>query len=1018
MNRPFKKLTHYFSALAVLLVASTVYQWTLTPLLEPPAFDAVPVKTENVMVPADSLAESFPEGAWQRGVCKRLQTTNGNFMLLFKNWEQTSDDRWRLWPITVVIGRSADGQPLQEPVILEAESGAEIRFTESLDMLSGNAPPIHDGRLRGIVEIKRQSQDAKRHLMIRTANVGIDNRKVWTTEAIQMMFGDARVIGRDLTLHLANATGTIPASQHAAAVLDRMELIYLDEMVVPLHDGPLWSSSQEPEVRANPRSNTSAGMPAPATLSLSCGGRVEYDFALDKLSMRSAVSLVHQISGGAEDRFDCDALELSLRDPTNADVSRDTPLDWLNQVTAYGSPATIRAPSFDLMVAAEHVDFKSADGLLIADGRTGVEIRRSGILARLTQLAYFFDPEHPQAIGNLDFYGAGLVRVDDDKVPLREASWSEQLSIKPQRLMTTDDLAAGADGEIGLWIDGDVRASFTDGGSFQASSIEGALQLKPSTDGSNGKQTLSPKWLKASNNVHLDTRAIAASTHLLQLIFVDPPPAGRHVSKPDKDKESSGSSMRQWIAQPDAGGEMTDPVARPRPNIRGDSISAELESGKQGVHARDLTVVGSVELTHSITTGGQTLPAKLTGQQLRWRDGGGDDVLQLGSGVESPARFELGDGYFVGPLIQIWPAENLIEINHAGEFRMPTAVLPSGLSGASDTGGSDAKKKITWTKAPHCRWNEAMRFDGRTATLSGGVTIEAALMQGREPWELNLSGDQLHVTLSDEVQIENVQTIRNAAVQQIAIVQSEDRPVMVQADHRAADGVLEARHILQAPKLTMMPESGKLVGSGPGWYRTWMRSPPKGPLASGSTAEIDASRELTGLHLQYHELFEGDLTAENLTFYRGVRVGVRNLHSWDETFDVAQMNDLSFGDSTLDCDQLRVGVAPAYVNAPRIAGMQVPWEMEANGGIVFRTRSDKGLLEGTAARTVYSSMKDLFSIDGAPHSGSNIRLTRPDGQPGPDVVISEMTINPRTMEIHHLRLQSGTLGALPTTTKR
>ena len=351
------------------------------------------------------------------------------------------------------------------------------------------------------------------------------------------------------------------------------------------------------------------------------------------------------------------------------------------------------------------------------------------------------------------------------------------------------------------------------------------------------------------------------------------------------------------------------------------------------------------------------MPARLTGEQLRWRDGVGEDVLQLGSGVDAPARFELGDGYFVGPMIQVWPAENLIEINHAGEFRMPTAVLPSGLSGPVESSGNggaagqgSSSPNITWTKAPHCRWNESMRFDGRTAVLSGGVTIEAELVHGREPWDLTLSGDQLHVTLSDEVRIEDVQTIRDASVQQIALIQSDERPVMVQADRRAADGVMEARHLLFARQLTLMPVSGKLNGQGAGWYRTWMRPQSKGPLSSGSTKSRDAQRQLMGLHLTYHDLFEGDLSTRNLTFHHGVRVGVRNVQSWDQTFDVAQMDSLLMGDSTLDCDQLRVGVAQPYTDSStRITG----WRSLGNSKPMAASCS------AHAAKRVYSKARQL-----------------------------------------------------------
>ena len=1017
-GKQLRRFVHYVTALGALLIAATAYQLIVTPLLAPPLIAAVPLKQETISAPTDSLAGLFPEDAWQLGVCKRLQTTNGNFMLLFRNWEQTSDDRWKLWPITVVIGRGQNEDALKEPVILEAESGAEIRFTESLDMLSGNAPPIHDGRLNGIVEIKRPSADASRSLMIRTANVGIDNRKVWTTEAIQMLFGDARVIGRDLTLHLANATGTLPSSRHASAVLDRMELIYLDEMVVPLHDGPLWEPSN-----ASTPNITSGAANQPATLSLGCGGRVEYDFALDKLVLRSAVSLVHRVANGMEDRFDCDALEMVLRDPTNRDVPRYTPLDWLNQVTAYGSPATIRAKSFDFGIAAEHIDFKSKTGLLTAAGRTGVEVRRSGIVARLTQLAYQFDPNHPGEIGTLDFYGSGLVKISDPKIPLREARWTERLSLKPQGVMTPDDISAGTASEFGVWIDGNVEASFADGGSFAAASVESALKPVVSHDGIKKRQTLAPKWLKATNNVHLDTKAIAVDTHLLQLEFTEPIQSGRFGAKNanGESKPKSASLMRSWIVQPSANEGISDPVARPRPSVRGDSILAKLQANPDGIQAQDLTVIGSVELSHTINTGGQDLPAKLTGEQLRWKDDGGEDVLQLGSGVNAPARFELGDGYFVGPLIQIWPTDNLIEINHAGEFRMPTAVLPVGLSGGAEsiaaTTNGDTTPKTVWTKAPHCRWEGAMKFDGRTATLSGGVFIEAELVDRRQPWELSLQGDQLQVTLADEVQLENIETLRTATVQQVALLQSDDRPVMVYANRRAADGVMEAKHVVHAQRLVLMPTTGKLIGlDGPGWYRAWIRSQSKGPLAAGPSLQTDGDSPLTGLHLSYHDRFEGDLTLKNLTFHRGVRVGVRGVDNWDETFDVAQMESLSMGESTLDCDQLRVGVTPEYADASRrIPGMPVPWELEAISGVVFRTRNEKGLAEGTASRAVYASIKDLFNITGAPSEPALFRVTHPNGQPGPTVSLIEATINPRAMTVPHMKLYGATLGELPTT---
>ena len=127
---------------------------------------------------SETVSDLFPPDAWQCGTCKRLQTNDG--VLLFEHFEQVEEDKWRLWPITVVVGRGMSEQQDTDPVIITALNGAEIRFTESLDMLSGGAPPIKRGEMIGAVEIRRPSSSPKTQpMLITTKNVGIDNSKIW-----------------------------------------------------------------------------------------------------------------------------------------------------------------------------------------------------------------------------------------------------------------------------------------------------------------------------------------------------------------------------------------------------------------------------------------------------------------------------------------------------------------------------------------------------------------------------------------------------------------------------------------------------------------------------------------------------------------------------------------------------------------------------------------------------------------------------------------------------------------------
>ncbi|MCP4886329.1 MAG: hypothetical protein GY904_06920, partial [Planctomycetaceae bacterium] len=405
-------------------------------------------------------------------------------------------------------------------------------------------------------------------------------------------------------------------------------------------------------------------------VSLQCDGRVEYDFALDQLLLNDSVSLVHQVEGELPDRFDCDWLQLTLNDPTNERIDRGNPLDWLVGIIASGSPAVAKLPSFDSELAAERIDFNAVKGIIRAEGRQGIQVRRGVVTARLAKLIYQFDPQDPEAIKSIEAPGAGRIEIDDSEIAVRKAVWQDGFRIWP----VDSSLTRSLDTNVQLRIDGNIQATLTDGGEFRANSIAGILKPERQPLPATGN-TLVPDRFEVVGDVQIDTTAIAAETQRLLLFFVsEPDPPGQTV------RDSAGSSpLRQWVAQPDGEGQRVDPVARPRPSIRGDLISAQLRRNQAGLSAKKLSVTGGVEVIHQLQMNEQSVPARLTGEHLQLIDGGGEDVLQLGSGVDSPARFQLGDGFFVGPQIQIRPNDNVVWINAAGEFQVPTAVLPSGV---------------------------------------------------------------------------------------------------------------------------------------------------------------------------------------------------------------------------------------------------------------------------------------------------------------------------------------------------
>ncbi|TWU48796.1 hypothetical protein Poly51_47000 [Rubripirellula tenax] len=1019
------RLTHYFSALIFLVASAVIYSNALTPWMSPPDVELIALKKSPVHRTDDSLDDLFPEGAWQRSSCKRLQTAQG--VLLFQNWEQTDDSHWKLWPITVVIGRGLTNETADAPIVIDAVEGAELKFTESLDMMSGGAPPIDWGRMVGGVHIYRNGRpggDGRHSMDLRTADVGMDTRKIWTTKTIEMSVGEAKMVGRDLTIHLAAAGGNGSAP---STVLDRMELIYLDQLMMPIGGRGLFGegpSDGEPHGDAAGRE---------AMISVACGGRVEYDFAIDQLLLRDSVSLVYQTDGALADRFDCQQLELTLNDPTNDAIERRSALDWLVRIVATGTPAIAKLPSIETEIAADTIDLNAVSGLLNATGSRGIRVRRGPLTASLARLIYQFDPANPAAFGILDADGAGIVTVKDPDVPVREARWRDGLHVRPKGIPTAKKM----DVDVEVRIDGEVRAWLVDGGEFEADSVFGLFVPEPVNesvaDGSvigttnesgndDAKTTLAPEWFNIKGNVRIVSAAIIAETQEMWLNFVNEAgPSNRQGGGPTSGggKSNAASPLRQWVSQPNADSGMVDPVARARPVVRGDSINAQLRRNSAGLSAKRLSVVGHVEVEHQIETGGQSLAARLTGESLELKDGGGEDVLQLSSSAASPARFEIGDGFFVGPQIQIRPSDNMVWINAAGEFQIPTAALPTGLApSGNDSSTRNGASGFVWTKPPHCRWQGEMLFDGRKAVLTDGVDIEASLISDREPWELKVSGDRLEVDLQESVQMRDMASMKNAVIQKITILQANDRPVIVQAMHYGSDGVRETKHLVYANQLTMSPgDGGQLIGEGPGWYRGWsvggtanpMAKPttgkPQGALVSNASMVDGARDELTGIHLTFNDSMRVDLTTRNLDFLRGVRVGVQSVSGWDQAFDAAKMDAISVGQSTLDCDRLRFSVEPgrnASGGAFASSGMsasQTAWEMEATTGVIFRTRNEDGLLEGTASRAAYSASKDVFTVDGVPNRPVVFRQTRADGQPGIEGAVRTLTVHPKTMEV-------------------
>ncbi|MCO8124414.1 hypothetical protein NHH03_21925 [Stieleria sp. TO1_6] len=1031
---------NYLTALCVMTLCAGAYRVAASQLLKVPKVTIVAPRppTEKPEL-KQGLADLFPADAWQRGDCKRLLTSNG--ALLCKELRQISEDRWRLEPLTIVIGRGLSDDDADAPIVLTAPEGAEIQFAQSLDMIGGNAPPIKMGRMIGDVVIERvNAEKPSEKMRVETQNVRIDNQKVWTTERITMQVGDAELRGRDMTIYLASSAASATKAKTPATILDRMDLVYLEELRIPLNQDSLDARK--------PRRIGSTAQPADqptdhGVVSIRCKNGMVYDFALDRLSLRESIVMSRSVEDQVVDRFDCDTLDLVLRDPANRTLVRRSPLDWIDRVRATGKPAMINLSTYDLQLAAESIEFDAVGGLLRAESDTdestpgasqqGVQIRRGNVQAHLARLAYQFNPDAPKEIGTIDAMGAGLVTINDPAFALRHLQWTEGFNLEPLSRATVDAVKQKQEqSKLGLRIDGAVEARLADGGVIQAGSIEGVLKphyvdeptghdlastsdsISPPQPETESKLTLIPEVFHASNAVSINSNQILANMNQLSLYFEQAadlanraPSANLMSGSPGQSRPKPKGILAGLVSQPESTDQLRTPVARPRPTLSGDLVSALLLLTPHGIEAKDLSINGNVFVKHQVESGTQVLPVEMNGDSLRLQgiaasQASGRNYLQLGSGPQSPARLKMGDGFFVGPMIKVWPNENVVQVSGAGELKIPTEMLPT-KSRSNVTQQPDRGSKLEWVSAPHCRWGGEMQFDGQYAEITGGVQIDTELINGDEPWTATMTGDAMEIALTHPVELLDRTTMAAAEIATINLVQLNRQPVTVRAEQLAVDQTPKARHLITANRLEFTPGAGgQFRGLGPGWYRGWLLTNQSNSILSADVAvtENRGRQVLQGVHLTFREELQGDLENETLAFTGGVRSGVRKLQSWDEVVDVDQMQRLAVGEMTMDCQRLQFGITPGVPDdLRRLPGMPTPWEMIAQDGVIVRSNTaERGLIQGNASRASYVSKQSRLLIEGSAQRSAMVKQTLPSGEQGFQMRMPRLAINLKTYE--------------------
>jgi hypothetical protein len=992
-----KKFRQYLVALTVVLAMAVAYQTVVTPQLHPPEVKRMHAAT---MPPLTRFNEGikglFPdEDCWQRSGCTILKTVDG--MLLFEEWVDLGNNKYRLSPLSIVVGGGLKSGGATTPIIIDAPQGAEIQFSRSLQMGGGPTPAIERGRVIGPVVVKRTGDGVKkRDLLVHTSNIGLDSQKIWTTDEFDLTSGGLSMRGRDLTLHLTKTGKGIPE-------LERVELIYLYRLKYLVDETK--------------------------SMDFACDGRVEYQFSQRTLEMRDAVSLAYR-DGDQISTFNCDSLQCVLADPAvraDSGNASSSVTDQFEKITAMGQPVVLKSDAMAVQFSANKIEVTSGSGGrlgVLATGSTGVKVNSADWGGTFEELKCNLQMGDDPRLLRLLVDGFGRAFFRDDSGTVGDMSWEKSFKLSEAAVVgnggsasrsaanaatasqPTQQQAAGKDAaprKFDFVIGGNVKGRFglssastedrKTSGQFGARTLAGAVKLiasqakQSAVAGRDTKQKTScvPEWISLQDQVRISTDSVDAETDELLLFFDQ-----TQFLSNAKQGRAESSGRPSAVVAPSS----VEPVvkkAHERQTIRGRRISAKLAVANDDRWTpQKVNVEGDVSIQYMHQHEGVAMPAKLTGQALQYEGQLGSDVVQLQGNPKEPARLDVGDGFFVGPMIQLRPSQNVLWINSAGEFQLPSAMM----QGPAKSADPNA---LRWVNAPHCRWLGELLFDGSTVVLSEGIDLTASVLSAGDAMDLHLTGDRLQVDLAGKVDMMKPSQMQEVEIQRVTITETQERPVEIQVLRLAAGENAQSKHLLYTSKLQFTPTEigGVIKGFGPGWYRGWIPAE-EGPLP------------YTGVHLLFKDSMQVRVETKTLDFLGGVRVGKRGVAGFDSPFfDASTMDSISVGDSTLDCDRIRVNADPAGAVAGAYGRNASPWELEAVDGVVFRDMgAENGLLVGTASRVTYSNSKDLFKIDGAPNRPAFFELTNADGTPRAKGTVRTMTVRVSTKEVENMVLES------------
>ena len=439
----------YFIGLGSTIVVFFCYALVANPFIDGRVADVqeanqIPAGPPLPVDDKSEIARYLPADSWELQPCKSLDTADGK--ILFQDYSRNeSDGTWDVYPFTMVLKpRTArPGQPPRPPLILRTEKRAKLRFSDGLQLGNqggADSNKLEQAQLIGEVELFQAGTNANDEIFIKTSNVQITQRTIFTLAEVDFRFGKNHGHGRNLKIELSHESinSNLKADFSSINGIRHLQLAYLDSM----------------RLMPRTRSVTATAVKAPLNpirsgIEVTCDGSFKFDFYRNLAAFRENVKVKQLDPFG--DNLTCEKLDLFFTDLADEPVApRETEMlksDFeLREIIAAGSPAVLTAHSQKSRIQGEYLRYDLE--------KNNVEARSMGQQVEILQGPNRFVSQHlnyelseNDSLGKLNAFGAGLMirqgETPDDRF---QARWKNHLTIRPsgnrQKVITLDGEAS------------------------------------------------------------------------------------------------------------------------------------------------------------------------------------------------------------------------------------------------------------------------------------------------------------------------------------------------------------------------------------------------------------------------------------------------------------------------------------------------------------------------------------------------------------------------------------------------